>query len=119
LLRALLLGMDAPGALVAETRSAIRRVAPEVMAARLRAVLEADVRKDLERADVPVTYLRASRDRLVGRWAPEQVRAARPEATVVTFDAPHLLLQRRPREGAAALLEIASTPSSRSSMGDP
>jgi hypothetical protein len=55
----------------------------------------------------------------VGRWAAEQVRAAKPEAALVTFAAPHLVLQRCPREGATALLEIASTPSSSSSDGDP
>jgi pimeloyl-ACP methyl ester carboxylesterase len=102
-LRALLLGADAPAALVDRVRAAVQSVAPDVLARRFRAVLAIDARDYLARVDMPVMYIRGSRDRLVGLWAAQQVRAARSEAKVVTLEAPHLVLQRCPEEGATSL----------------
>ena len=107
LIRGLLVGWDAPAALVEEVREAIARVAPAIMAARLRAVLGADLRAALAAVSVPILYLGSGRDRLVGRWAIHQVCAARPDTQTVVLDAGHLVLQRRPAEAAAALTAFA------------
>ncbi|MBI5480460.1 MAG: alpha/beta hydrolase [Deltaproteobacteria bacterium] len=107
LLRMLLLGMDAPDALVEAARAAIRRVDAEVLARRLRAVLAADVRANLAGTRMPVLYLGGFHDRLVGRWAAEQVKVVRPDSEVLVLDAPHLVLQRRAEEAAAALTAFA------------
>jgi pimeloyl-ACP methyl ester carboxylesterase len=108
LLRLAVVGSEAPAALVDEVRGAIRRVSPDVMARRLRAVLAADVRAELAGTRVPVLYLGGARDRIVGRWAAAQVKAARPDAEVVMLDAPHLVLQRRARQAAGVLSAFAA-----------
>lgn len=77
------------------------------MAARLRAVLTVDLRDALKAVAVPVLYLAGRRDRLVGAWSTDQVRAACPDAQAVVLDAAHLVLQRRPAEAAAALTAFA------------
>lgn len=92
-LRMLLLEREATdlGAL----QTAIASVPADVMADRARRVMEVDVREALGRVDAPVTYLRATRDRVVGAGAADVVRAVRPDAEVVDVDGPHLLLQTR------------------------
>jgi pimeloyl-[acyl-carrier protein] methyl ester esterase len=107
LLRLMLVGMDVPASLVSAVRSAIRRVAPGVMASRMRAVLAADVRAEAAGLQVPVLYLRGTHDRLVGGWAVKQIRAACPDADVRTFSAAHLVLQQHPEEAAAALVSFS------------
>jgi len=107
LIRGLLTGWDAPAPLVDEVRDAVASVAPAAMAARLRAVLTVDLRDGLKAVAVPVLYLAGRRDRLVGKWAMNQVCAACPDAQAVVLDAAHLVLQRRPAEAAAVLTAFA------------
>lgn len=100
--RLLLQGEDDPE-LLADVMAAIRSVDPRVMAARAAAVLGVDATADLARCPVPVTYLRATRDPLVGPRSAEEVRAALPSADIRVIEGCHLLLQTRPRGALAAL----------------
>jgi len=103
-LRWFLLGRDAPDDLVTEVSRAVRSVGVAALGSRLRLVLTCDVTAELARCEVPVLYLRSSQDRLVSARALEALRSAvRASLEVVVVDAPHLLLQRRPAEAAAAL----------------
>jgi len=95
-LRSLLLGSDAGTGLTTKLRHAIASVPPAVMAGRIEAVLQVDVTRELASCGVPVLYLAATRDRVVGRRGLEQVLEVRPDATVAAVDAPHLVLQREP-----------------------
>jgi pimeloyl-ACP methyl ester carboxylesterase len=47
---------------------------------------------------VPILYLAGRRDRLVGARAARAIHRIRPDVTVRTLDAPHLVLQVRPVE---------------------
>lgn len=94
--RRFMVGPDASDALVRSVRSAVRGVPPAVLADRLAAVLGVDCSADLQRCRAPVLYLAAGRDALVRRGASEAVRAARPDVTLRTVTAPHLLLQAAP-----------------------
>lgn len=95
-LRRILLDAHCSEALVQATRRAIARVDARVMAARLRSILEVDEREALVRSRVPLRYLRATRDRLVGSEALATIRTLRPDVEVVEIPGPHLLLQARP-----------------------
>jgi pimeloyl-ACP methyl ester carboxylesterase len=99
-LRWLLLGRDAPKELVLDFQETLAAVRPEVVAARVREVLA--VRSDdlLRQCPVPILYLAGSQDRLVGPRVVRHMKALRPDMSVVTLDAPHLVLQRRPVEAA-------------------
>lgn len=87
---------------VRDVADAIASVRPEVLAHRIREVLAVDVARELAAVDVPILTLAGRRDRLV-RPAP-----LRADATHVVLDAPHLVLQSRPREAAAAIVEWIS-----------
>jgi pimeloyl-ACP methyl ester carboxylesterase len=96
-LRAVLAGPDADEALVDEVQAAIRSVPAQTFAHRVRQVLTVDVEALLADVTCPITYVQASRDRLVPPAAMERVRAVRPDVRCVEIDAPHLVLQREPQ----------------------
>jgi pimeloyl-ACP methyl ester carboxylesterase len=52
---------------------------------------------DLSRVAVPILYLQAKQDRLVGASSLEDIRRIKPHVKVETIDGPHLLIQREPR----------------------
>jgi pimeloyl-ACP methyl ester carboxylesterase len=106
LLKKLLAGDDCPEMLLNTLTQAIASVRSEVLAHRLRMALETDAREALRRCEKPILYLLAERDRLVGRRGLEGVLSVRPNVNVTMIDAPHLLLQRRPKEAIAAIQQF-------------
>jgi pimeloyl-ACP methyl ester carboxylesterase len=104
LVRSHLVGGAPPGALVDQVIAAVRKVDPAVMASRMRQVLDVDVRPELAQIDVPILYLAASSDRLVGRRGLAQVERAARDCSSVVLDGPHLLLQTRPSEAAREIV---------------
>lgn len=81
--------------------AAMAKVSARVLATRVAAILSVDRRTQLSRIDVPLLYLRAKADRLVGESAARVILRARPDAQLVEFDAPHFLLQTEPDACAA------------------
>ena len=84
-----------------------RRVRPDVMAARVRMALSVDVRADLTACEGPVLYLRGSRDQVVPAANLRRLRRVRPDVAVVVLPTSHQILQRCPRESAAAIVAFA------------
>lgn len=86
---------------------ALRDTLTEVSAATLRLrmteALAADKRPQLAATSCPLLYLAGNRDRLIRRHCPRAVLGARPDAEVRWFDAPHMLLETRTIEAAAAI----------------
>jgi pimeloyl-ACP methyl ester carboxylesterase len=76
---------------------------PAVSAARIRDVHCVDVRGDFRRIAAPILYLRGSRDRVVPPRVADELKSLRPDMELVTLDAPHAVLQRRPVESATAI----------------
>jgi len=101
-----LTGADTPQPLLTAVREAISEVRPGVLAARLRALLACDVRSDLRRVTVPMLYLRAQQDRLIGLRCLAEIQRIRPDIQSVTVDGPHLLLQREPLKTAEIAAEF-------------
>ncbi|MCM3872839.1 MAG: alpha/beta hydrolase [Pyrinomonadaceae bacterium] len=99
-----LLGDKPPDNLVDTFRRARRSVRPEVLAFRMRSVINADVRKAFARCRVPILYLRARQDRLVKPGSLIEMQKIKPEMTVVEIDGPHLLLQREPAKCTEAIV---------------
>jgi len=96
--RILLAGADAPDDLVEEVRDAVALVKGSVMARRAREALRVDATEHLRACPVPVLFLGGREDRLLRSALPIEVRALRPDAEIRMLDAPHLVLQTRPRE---------------------
>jgi pimeloyl-ACP methyl ester carboxylesterase len=86
--------------------AAISKTSPRTLNARVAALLAVDRRAELRRIEVPVLYLRAMKDRLVGSRCWQDIRAARPQAELAEFDAPHFLLQTEPVACAARVKEF-------------
>ena len=84
-------------------RNAIAAVAPEVLAFRVREVMQVDVSDELRRCPVPILYLRGSRDLVVPKHNAREIAALSAGVSEVTITAPHMLLQTRPREAATAI----------------
>jgi pimeloyl-ACP methyl ester carboxylesterase len=98
-----LVGKDAPESLHALVREAIRAVKPAVLVARLRLVLASDARLALSHVSVPILYIQALQDRLVGESCLAEMRAIKPQIKIAHIDGPHLILQREPQKSAEAV----------------
>jgi pimeloyl-ACP methyl ester carboxylesterase len=80
-------------------------VAPAVIRRRLHEVLTLDVMTQLAAIELPMLILRPTRDRIVPRAA-ARLLAQTPRAETAEIEGPHLLLQARPVESAAAVLRF-------------
>jgi pimeloyl-ACP methyl ester carboxylesterase len=89
------------------------RVSPRVIRARVAALLAVDHRPLLRQIQMPMLYLRASRDRLIPSSAGRTIMDMRPDVELAEIDAPHFLLQTAPGQAAAAVVpfvrRVAST----------
>jgi len=81
-------------------------LAPAVLRARLRAVIDVDASATLATVRTPILYLRADEDRLVPRSALTQIEELVPGMRVMRFEAPHALLQTCPAETAKAVADF-------------
>ena len=77
-------------------RSAIRQNSIEVLRHRLKLVQQVDVLAELSEIECPVTYLRATNDRLVSKRCLDEILAAKPSTTVHEVVGPHLVLETQP-----------------------
>jgi pimeloyl-ACP methyl ester carboxylesterase len=78
------------------------------MRARLACLATADVRPALSRITTPALYLRASDDRIVSARLGLEMTSVLPNVKVVQIAGPHLLLQVRPRECAAEIMQFVA-----------
>jgi pimeloyl-ACP methyl ester carboxylesterase len=107
IVRVALVGRDASQTLVDTVQASRRRVAPAVLAYRLRLVLDEDVRAELASISVPVLYVRAEQDRLVGEDALNEVVRCQPRTAIIRVPGPHLLMQREPKRMAEIICHFA------------
>lgn len=101
-----LVGADASPSLLRAVRAGVASVKPDVLAARLRAVLACDVRGAVDRIGVPILYIRAEQDRLVRALCAEELRQIKPEMAIAILEGPHLLLQRQPQRAAEVVVRF-------------
>ena len=102
-LESFLIGKGAGLALLNQLQTSIAAVKPKVLAARLREVLNCDVRGDLAKIAVPTLYIQAQDDRLIGPGSLSEILALKPDIEVEQISGPHLLFQREPIKAAAAI----------------
>lgn len=73
------------------------------MRERLRAVFACDVTQELRSIRVPMLYVQATKDRLVGTAAVQEIKNLKPDVVVTKVVGPHLILQKQPYEAAALI----------------
>jgi pimeloyl-[acyl-carrier protein] methyl ester esterase len=105
-LRRFLIGDSPSDGLEKLLRATVARVKPDVLAGRVREVLDCDVREELARAEQPLHYIRGARDGLVGTECFDEIRSIRGDAKLAVIDAPHLVLQWEPEKSAEAILKF-------------
>ena len=103
MVRHFLLGQRGSSDLVNTFREALRSVSPEVLASRLQSVLNVDARDALRECRVPILYLAAKRDKLVGEGNLAEIKSLASNVEAQTIDAPHFLLQSEPNEAMKAI----------------
>jgi len=100
-------GNNPPATLEANFRKALRAADADVLAARLRAVLNCNARAELSRTEILLMYIQAGRDRLVSSECFAEIQRVRPDAELVSISgAPHLVLQREPKKCADSIVRF-------------
>lgn len=102
-IRRWLLGEEASPELVRSVRAAIGSSRPNVLAGRLRAVVTCRGAKELRTVRVPILYVAATEDRLIGERGLEQFQRVKPNTTVARIRGPHLILQSNPGDSVSAI----------------
>jgi pimeloyl-[acyl-carrier protein] methyl ester esterase len=102
----LLWGSADPRSAPARAERASALVDKAVIRQRLHELLTVDATARLEDIALPALILAASRDRIVPRSATRWLVERTPHSEAAEIDGPHLLLQSRPAETAAAVLRF-------------
>jgi pimeloyl-ACP methyl ester carboxylesterase len=100
---------SAPSDLKAKIRQTLGHVSPQVLAGRVREVLNCDVRKDLPPINVPILYLRGTNDLLVKGKCLENIQRLHPSVQLASIPAPHLVPQCQPCQSAKIITEFCSS----------
>ena len=108
-LSTMLLGRWSTHALRRELRQALGEVAPDVLRARAAAAMRIDVEDRLARIAMPTLVLQANHDRLLSASASRRLLERIPHARHRAFDGPHLLLQSRAADCAAAIADFSAS----------
>lgn len=106
LLGTALLGAYATRPLRQRLDQALRQVAPQVLAQRMRAVARVDVMDQLSAVQLPMLALTARDDRLVPRSAAQAMARAQPGLQTLDLPGPHGLLQAAPERCAQAIAQF-------------
>ncbi len=101
-----ILGSHAPESLKLAIRRTVRSVNPEVLAKRARACIDCDARQEIRQVRVPLLFLQATEDRLVGKECLDEIKRLHPETISISLRAPHLLLQSEPRAAARIIIQF-------------
>jgi len=102
----LMWGSLSPDRAPSQMQRAMSGVSAAVIRQRIAAVLAVDETSALERVKIPALVLRATGDRVIPKAATRRIRKNLPQARFLEIAAPHLLLQTRPQECAAAVLRF-------------
>jgi pimeloyl-ACP methyl ester carboxylesterase len=87
----------------AALKDALGHVSPLALRARARAALSVDVSTELEQIEIPILYLRASKDRVVSSACSAWIAALAPHTRIEVVQGPHFLLQVAPVDALATI----------------
>jgi pimeloyl-ACP methyl ester carboxylesterase len=106
---AILMGPYGDDKLKRKVDEIVRTLPRPVRAARLRAVAGVDVRPAFAKLACPILILHGRGDWLVPKRGMQHAVSTKGGARMVVFPAAHMLLQTRPKEGAAEIVNFANT----------
>ena len=82
------------------------RLRRDVLAARVEAVLDVNVREELKGLQVPVLYIAGAGDWLIGKKCIDVIWLCRPDVEIRVLEACHMVLQTNPAEAAKVITEF-------------
>lgn len=103
--RFLMVGDEAPRALVQSLTDAVSWVTPKVLSGRVRQSLTVNVLAELAQVKLPILYLQPMHDRVVAAACVEEMRMVNA-GRMVTIEGPHLLMQAEPALCAEAVVRF-------------
>jgi pimeloyl-[acyl-carrier protein] methyl ester esterase len=103
LIEALLLGSMGTPELRAQLRRQLEELPQEIIRTRVTEVLRVNKSEQLRQVTSPILCLQGRLDRLVGRRGLRQIMSVQPRCQVVSFEAPHMLLETHPDAAAKAI----------------
>jgi len=89
-------------------QAATAELSREVYFYRLREIADVDVTKILEGCNLPVLYMRATRDRMVFESSMKHVEKHTKNLSIDKFDSPHMLLQTKPKQTVESIKHFIS-----------
>lgn len=104
--RLFFLGKEAESKEIKLFKRAISAVPNSTLKLRLKVIEKS--RYDGFKSHVPTLYIGATRDMLIPSEKRKEFKEAYPEITFTELDGPHFILQAKPKEGAAAIIEAAN-----------
>lgn len=102
-IRTMLMNGVSDANLIRNIQSATAELTREVYFYRLREIADVNVTNILQKCELPILYLRAKKDRLVYESSMKLVEKLGKKVTVEYFDAPHMLLQTKPKQTAESI----------------
>lgn len=95
--------VGAESGLASLLRTAIRQTSVATLRKRLNCVFKVDVCVELKKLSCPIQYLRPTHDRLIPARAVRRIATTKETVVIKEIDAPHLILQTRPKQAWAAI----------------
>lgn len=89
--------------LVEMALDAIKSVHPNVIATRVREILNVNVELDLSKIDIPMLYLQGLRDHLVRKHNVAGIKKIKKDLIVTEIDTQHFILQLEPERSAGEI----------------
>jgi pimeloyl-ACP methyl ester carboxylesterase len=86
--------------LAVKALDAIKSVGPDVIAARVKAILKVNVEEELGRCDVPILYMAGGKDHLIKKHNIDSIKKIKPDIKVSEIGTQHLILQLEPKIAA-------------------
>lgn len=104
--RYVMLGKSCESKAVRELQAAVRSIPTQVLARRMRQVIQVDVTHTIRELTCPIMYLRPSHDALVPQRCVDAIRQLRPDATIHTIKGSHLILETQPGEAWKKIVDF-------------
>ena len=95
-----ILGRENYQQLAVKALDAIKSVGPDVIAARVKAILKVNVAEELGRCDVPILYMAGVKDHLIKKHNIDSIKKIKRDVKVSEIDTQHLILQIEPKIAA-------------------
>ena len=106
ILKIWLVGKNADSSLVSRVKNIVSSMQKTVLIDRVNSVFNCDVREEIGKIEIPILYIRAKNDRLIGKSCYDEIKTANSNVELSEIEGPHFILQKEPVESAKIILRF-------------